>query len=640
MCGDCTEGMVLDFVGPGADTFFDELNEKLPHKDATFTERPSEITGLGMNLRHAWQEADDFFSRISNEKDFLVRGFQNYAQHHEEQAQEKNAKKGTASSASMVFGEFVEIAVCRLFQQYILHGFEPTHLLKIEKRVGQGALSDYFESQRKAETGTIWDSLCYRETFVLRERWNDFIRSVTGDLRCAEAQVAAFIEKCTTGFGGGFPDEVSTPATTIPLPENLASAPSSVGKCDGKFFSEQFSATLFAMLILARYSPRHELLRKLALARPGFCDFCGNSYWIARWAFFHCVQEQGIDFIFENERDVRYLLIAYVVLKASLPKSDLHRLRLLIQELEPLMTWQVDDKQLIQIIDQRLGYPAWFHDQIDRIVGSWDKPGGKGAHPPRILTGVPAIDAIFPGFKPGEVTFVGTRYTNDGTDFGLNLLLATAGGNQAEPVVLWAMKSPSRQIAARMLGIKTGLSQARLEDDRKILQEAGKALERLPIVIRESKYPKLGDIRASANDAKRSNNASILLIEGFDLIALTVVERDDTDKEPKGVFQNLKELAEDLGIAVICISQMAEGLALRTVQYPDYAVWDCQRWLGVAERKTLADNLIFLDHETEFNPQLPGAECRVEITVYRQTAGSISTCRLGYSRETGIFREV
>ncbi|MBF0503205.1 MAG: hypothetical protein HQM09_23990 [Candidatus Riflebacteria bacterium] len=343
MCGDCSEHLSLDFVGPGVDRYLNELIETLPYEDATFESKKRKTGELASNLNHSWQESTEFFSRISNDKDFLFLVFKNY-----KEIQLKWAEMEGRVAPS--FEDCAEVAFCRLFEQYLLHGFDPSHLLNIETLLGQDTVSRYLENQRKAETGTVWKKIGYRETFVVREYWDAFISALRSDLGAVEARIETYIEKCTIGPGGGYPD--ATARSSNSLKENPVSTSSSLRSVDCEYCSEHFSSAYFAMSILINFYTSHELLAKLALARPGICDFYANSYWIARRAFIHCVQNQGVDFIIGHYRDIRLLLIAYAVLKRVFSQPDLSRLETLVQEVDTELSWQIGEADLLQFIDE------------------------------------------------------------------------------------------------------------------------------------------------------------------------------------------------------------------------------------------------------------------------------------------------
>lgn len=244
-------------------------------------------------------------------------------------------------------------------------------------------------------------------------------------------------------------------------------------------------------------------------------------------------------------------------------------------------------------IAQGIGTPA---DRLERIIGRFGALERRGAKqvpvgldtiiPGRvdnisdaatrggalmgIRTGLPQLDKILRGLHPGRVYLLGGRPSLGKSALAQAISLLAAVDQQVTTLFL-SQEMPKEELGDRSLAIAGGPSYARIQDgnlsdrDWGLLTEATEKCSSAPFYVDDQPGLTAGDIRVKAR-----------LVKGLRLLVVDYVqlckgaEEGDVNRntELEVISRSLKELAKQMGVAVVVLSQLARRVDERPHKRP------------------------------------------------------------------------
>ncbi|HYP97937.1 MAG TPA: replicative DNA helicase [Polyangiaceae bacterium] len=236
----------------------------------------------------------------------------------------------------------------------------------------------------------------------------------------------------------------------------------------------------------------------------------------------------------------------------------------------------------------------------DAIKGAFEILGEaarRGGGITGIETGYTELDKLTAGLHPGDLLIVAARPGMGKTSFVLNLATNVArpkrvevnAENEAyfdaaveEPghgVLFCSLEMPREQLASRMLASEARVDMSRLRsgklqrDDWNKLTESASRLGRLPLWLDDTPALTLLDLRAKIRrlqaELKRgdnSNNAKGLGLVAIDYLQLMQGRKDagSREQEISELSRGLKQMAKEMKVAVIALSQLNRSVETRT----------------------------------------------------------------------------
>ena len=576
MCGECAEACVLDLIDNNSDR--DPENLKLENSFELLA-ISQEMPGLPARIKY---KALSLFRRCASDKTIVK---------------------------PKMLQAYVEIAFCHLFENYLFNGFDPVACAALVETFGDQPVNEYLEKRKKHEEGTVWSGFGSRETWENEEKWQSFIDRIASNLVEAETQLANYLR--------------GNPGSPQELHENPA--PSA-----HQSFLASFPAIYASMLVLAKFSPGNVFLTMLALERPPFCELYDNCYLLARKAFCFCIENQGVDFIEQNFENIRYLLIAYAVLKQAFAQPELHRIRNLIQTKATKVATQIEIERLLQIIDKKLIFPEWQENLMTKVAEGLAWSSEHTPRPAIASTSFTEIDKIFRGFRPGELTIIAARPPRLELDFSLHMLLNIAGGDaitESVPVFFWSAEMPLDLICKKLLCLKSGKSFDQLGNDQEWVEREGTRLLSRPIFINFKRFPRFEEIKAIIIKALREKQIRVFLIDcPLSMIAF----KSRLAKNTADAMKKFKRLAEKMGVTIIFLTQLISNDVDSSSSRP--TIEDLNQVINEA----YFDNVLLLDTNGPYDPR-DEPVVSLEVIVARQSDGSTGSCKLLYDKQAGYF---
>ena len=210
--------------------------------------------------------------------------------------------------------------------------------------------------------------------------------------------------------------------------------------------------------------------------------------------------------------------------------------------------------------------PRRLSDLMPAQLEHWQAVAA-GDTSPGIPTGFPLLDRAFGGgLKPGKVIVVAARPSVGKTSLALQVLLNAA--KQQQPGLLLSMEMPAGELldraAANLAGVPLDrISGGGLDDDDWGRMSAGAdAARALPLFVDDQPALGLLDIRAKARRVKQSDGLAVLVVDYLQLCSSTL-PADRRHHQIEHISRGLKQLAKELDITVIALSQLSRAATKR-----------------------------------------------------------------------------
>ncbi len=269
-----------------------------------------------------------------------------------------------------------------------------------------------------------------------------------------------------------------------------------------------------------------------------------------------------------------------------------------------------------------------------------------------VSTGYERLDAKTAGLHDGDLTIVAARPGMGKTSFVLNLAVNVAsprtistpspnhdgyGAEESEPgfgVAVFSLEMPREQLATRLvcsegrvdLGkLRQGYLQA---DDWRRLTEAASFLSSLPIWIDDTPALTLLELRAKVRRIQAEYSRSGTVGGREPKLGLVVVDylqlmkgRDGVnsrEQEISEISRGMKQLAKELRVPVIALSQLNRAVETRTTKDKRPQLSDL-RESGAIEQD--ADMIIFIYRDDYYNPETTNQKGIAELIVAKQRNG-------------------
>ena len=184
-------------------------------------------------------------------------------------------------------------------------------------------------------------------------------------------------------------------------------------------------------------------------------------------------------------------------------------------------------------------------------------------------SGFTDLDRITGGWQPSDLIIVAARPGMGKTAFTLTLA-RNAALDLNKGVAFFSLEMSSNQLVSRLISMETEISGEKLRKgqllDRewKHLVKNVDALRDAPIYIDDTPAIDIFEIRAKARRLKRNHDIELIVIDYLQLMGGTGDNKNGTrEQEISQISRALKQLAKELNIPVIALSQLSRAVETR-----------------------------------------------------------------------------
>ncbi len=260
-----------------------------------------------------------------------------------------------------------------------------------------------------------------------------------------------------------------------------------------------------------------------------------------------------------------------------------------------------------------------------------------GVTPPGIPCGFYDLDAMTSGFQRSDLIIIAGRPAMGKSSLGLGI-----GFNIAKkqlPVAVFSLEMSKEQLVQRLLSGEAKIDSNRIrsgnikDSEWEPLTAAISNLAEFPIFIDDTGNPTVSEIKAKCKKLKAENGGQLGLIL-IDYLQLMDGGSDNRVQELSRITRSLKNLAKELNVPVIALSQLSRSVESRTNKRP---ILSDLRESGSIEMD--ADLVMMIYRDDYYNPDTPDRGI-AEIVLAKHRNGPTGTIKLLFDPQFTQFKNL
>ncbi len=251
----------------------------------------------------------------------------------------------------------------------------------------------------------------------------------------------------------------------------------------------------------------------------------------------------------------------------------------------------------------------------------------KGSHLRGVSTGYPDLDNKLAGMQNSNLIILAARPGVGKTTLALNMALNAAVKDKV-PVGFFSLEMSKEELVDRLLVGQADIDAWRLktgrlsDDDYKRLTEAMGELSDAPIYIDDTPGLSILEMRTKARKLKLEKDIKLVIVDYLQL-ADPGKKFDSRNNEVSFVSQGLKNLARELKVPVLALSQLSRAVEQRGSKKPQLADL---RESGAIEQD--ADVVMFIYQEDESEDLLDQTKRLVKLYIAKHRNGATGEIEL------------
>jgi replicative DNA helicase len=262
-------------------------------------------------------------------------------------------------------------------------------------------------------------------------------------------------------------------------------------------------------------------------------------------------------------------------------------------------------ESLSTLLGQAYDRLEYLHEHRGQIIG--------------IPTGLSQLDALLGGLQPSDLVVLAARPSVGKTSLALNVA-QHAAVREGKKVAVFSLEMSREQLALRLLSAETGINPRPLqtgfvdETDWSKIATVMNAMASAPLWIDDSPALSVMELRTKARRLEAEQHGlDLVIVDYLQLMQAATVSRDaNRVQEVSEISRGLKQLARELKVPVLALSQLSRGVEQRGTAEPRLSDL---RESGSIEQD--ADVVIFLYREAEQNPEAEVELIKVKVAKHR-----------------------
>ncbi|RED54483.1 replicative DNA helicase [Cohnella lupini] len=256
------------------------------------------------------------------------------------------------------------------------------------------------------------------------------------------------------------------------------------------------------------------------------------------------------------------------------------------------------------------------------------------------VSGIPSgfidLDKMTNGFQRNDLIIVAARPSVGKTAFALNVAQNVAV-RASETVAIFSLEMSAPQLVQRIICAESNVDATRMRtghlegDDWEKLSMAIGSLSEAQIYIDDTPGITVSDIRAKCRRLKKEKGLGLILIDYLQLIQGRGKAGENRQQEVSEISRTLKQIARELEVPVIALSQLSRGVEQRQDKRP---MMSDLRESGSIEQD--ADIVAFLYRDDYYDKETEKKNI-IEIIIAKQRNGPVGTVELVFLKNFNKF---
>ena len=267
---------------------------------------------------------------------------------------------------------------------------------------------------------------------------------------------------------------------------------------------------------------------------------------------------------------------------------------------------------------------------------------------PHVDTGFTRLDKQLGGLHRSNMVILAARPSMGKTSFALNIA-RNAALEQGAKVAIFSLEMSKLELAYRFISAESGVSGQSLrqnnlsEIQRDRVMSALEVLSEAPIYVDDSAFLRESDMKSKARRLQGESGCDLIIIDYIQLMRSSR-RTDNRVQEMTYISQSLKELARDIDVPVLALSQLSRAVEQREKHRP---MLSDLRESGSIEQD--ADVVLFIYRDDAYYkeedweriyPGEPYPEGQTDIIVAKHRNGPTGEIKLHFDKRTTKFENV
>ncbi|RPI97921.1 MAG: replicative DNA helicase [Spirochaetales bacterium] len=244
-----------------------------------------------------------------------------------------------------------------------------------------------------------------------------------------------------------------------------------------------------------------------------------------------------------------------------------------------------------------------------------------------VATGFTGLDEMLSGLHESELIIIAARPSMGKTALALNIANHIVM-KEKMPVLFFSVEMPASQLGMRLLCVDAMIDSQRVrtghissEELRRLMQSAGR-LEKSPLLIDDTPAINIFEIRAKARRVAQKQRLGAIVVDYMQLISS--ISRMDRHLQIAEISRSLKQIARELSVPVVALSQLSRAVESRTDQRPQLSDL---RESGAIEQDADVVMFIYREERVKKDSEKKGI---AEVIVAKQRNGPIGEVELRF----------
>ncbi len=250
------------------------------------------------------------------------------------------------------------------------------------------------------------------------------------------------------------------------------------------------------------------------------------------------------------------------------------------------------------------------------------------------------LNKITLGLQPSDLIIIAARPSVGKTAFALNLALNIGKLKERPHIAFFSLEMGVEQLVMRLLSCQAQVDNTSMRkgdlnsQDWEKLQHAVKALGETNIYFDDSGTVKVTELRSKCRKLKQEDKLDLIIIDYLQLLSGSAEYRGNRVQEVSEISRVLKEMARELKVPVVALSQLSRNLERRENKRPMMADL---RESGSIEQD--ADIIIFLYNPAE-QEQDDTRKNQIEFIIAKNRSGITDSFDLLFNKNMSNFNNL
>lgn len=293
------------------------------------------------------------------------------------------------------------------------------------------------------------------------------------------------------------------------------------------------------------------------------------------------------------------------------------------------------EQAIFEVSQRRVtrGFTA-IKDVLELLFDDMHESGGRVLGVP---TGFSDLDRVLGGLQKSDLIIIAARPSIGKTALALAMAY-NASVFHRRTVGFISLEMSAQQIGQRLMSMETGVNSHRLrlsqitDDEWEKMSRAFGKLSEANLFIDDNGGGSVSDVRTRARRLQAEHGLDLLIVDYLQLMQAR--RTDNRVQEISEISRGLKQLARELNIPVVALSQLSRAVESRSDHQP---LLSDLRESGSIEQD--ADVVMLMYREEKYDPQTDKKGI-ADINIAKHRNGATSIVRLRFFEETTRFADL